>query len=297
MQKVHFINGQNQKVTFTPYEPPFVLESIKGVDAAGTNLILQHPAGMHGALYEGLLLDDREITVTVHIIAQSRRSLYSLKQSLIRQLGSAEYSRGKLGVLWYENDHGRWWTPAVVKQGPRQVGVRKQNWITVQFVFYAPSPDWRAASPSINRMAFLSGGFKFPLSIPAVSAQQPGIKFGSSGYRLSVFSAGDTDSPICIEITGPSVKPCIRSLRTGQVLTVGRSLASGDTLTICTETGKKSAVITRATGQKEDAMGYVDPASSWIVLAPGDNLLEYTSGDDTTRAKVIITSYARFGGV
>lgn len=297
MQSVTFINGRHETININPHSPPYIFESITGIDSADTSIIVQSPAGMDGAIFQDLFLEDREITLNLHVYGCDRTELYQNKQELIRLLGSGYYKGGKKGRFFYENDFGRWWIPAIVRQGAKQIGKRIKNYLPMQVVFYCPDPNFRASEATIDRMAYLSGGFKFPLIIPAVNQENPGIKFGTSGYLLSIFNEGDQEAPIELEITGTALTPKIELKNTGEYIAINQTLAANDKLSINTQPGEKKAVITRANGDIEDAMGYVDPLSTWFSLRTGENVLEYTSGDDTTNASVIVQTWSRYGGV
>lgn len=297
MQSVTFINGRYETIEINPHSPPFVFESISGIDAIDTSIIVQSPASMDGAIYQDLFLEDREITLNLHVYGRDREEMYQNKQELIRLLGSGYYKNGKKGRFFYENDYGRWWIPAIVKQGAKQIGKRIKNYLPMQVVFYCPDPKFRASEVTIDRMAYIRGGFKFPLTIPAVNQENPGVRFGVRGYLITITNAGDQTAPLELEITGTALKPKITLKNTGEYIAVNRTLAIGDKLTINTQPGEKKAMITRANGDIEDAMGYIDPLSTWFSLRPGDNVLEYTSGDDTTNASVIVQTWSRYGGV
>ncbi|HNZ62769.1 MAG TPA: phage tail family protein [Bacillota bacterium] len=297
MQKIRYINPRGEVVEVSPVVPPYIFESVSGIGAVDVTSNIQTPAGMDGALYYGLRLNDREVTLNLHVYGDERRSMYENRSKLIRILGSALNRSGEKGKLFYENDYGRWWIPAVVRQGPRENGRRLRNYFPMQIVFYCPDPAWRTETATVNRLAYLSGGFKFPLNIPAVNQLTPGIRFGSRGYVATIVNDGDVQAPIHVEITGTATRPRIELVKTGEFLAVNRELAAGDRLTISTERGAKLATIVRATGTIENAVGAIDPQSTWFQLQPGPNELSYSSGDDTTTATVIIRTFSRFGGV
>ena len=298
MQRVRYINPRYGEVEIRPdTDGPFIFESISGIHAADTALRVTYPAGMDGSMYHGLTVSDREITLTMHIKGVDREDMYRHRERLIKVLSSSYSARGRQGQLWYENDHGRWWIPAVVSQGPIVMGARKGNYQTVQIVFYCADPDFRMPVPLRAKQAFISGGFKFPLVIPARTEPVPGVRFGLRGYRAVLDVTTDRPTPIEIAITGPALLPKIANSRTGEFLAVNRPLEEGDTLTISTERGQKRAFITDPEGVEINAMGWITTDSVWFQLQPGWNELEYTSGDDTTTARTDITAWPRLSGV
>lgn len=297
MQAVKFINPRYQEIEISRTSYPYVFESITGIDASATTIQARYPAGMDGAMFEGLTLTERTPRLTLHIKGESREHMYKAKQDLINRLSASYSAAGRLGQLWYENDHGKWWIPAVVRQGPVQIGKRIGNNIKVQVVFYCPDGDWRADRPIRARQAYIAGGFKFPLIIPAATEPNPGIRFGSRGYRAIIDNTGDRPTPIEITITGPALLPKVTNNRTGEYLAVNQPLLEGDTLTINTERGNKRAYITHPDGSETNAMGWLEAGSVWFQLEPGENELEYVSGDDTTTASSVIEAWPRVSGV
>ena len=298
MQRVRYINPRFGEVDIRPdSQGPFIFESISGIHAADTALRVTYPAGMDGSMYHGLTVSDREITLTMHIKGVDRADMYRHRERLIKVLSSSYSARGRQGQLWYENDHGRWWIPAVVSQGPIVMGARKGNYQTVQIVFYCPDPDFRMPYPIRARQAYIAGGFKFPLIIPAATEPNPGVMFGSRGYRAVIDITGDRPTPIEITITGPALLPKVTNNRTGEYLAVNQPLLEGDTLTINTERGNKRAYITHPDGSETNAMGWLEAGSVWFQLEPGENELEYVSGDDTTTASSVIEAWPRVSGV
>lgn len=293
MQKVTYIDPHGKETVIHPKATDYIFESITGIGAAETVSATTNPAGLDGSIFQGQRYESREVTLNFHVRGDGLQSLYQRRQKIIGALSAARSRDGLLGVLWYENDYGRWWIPTSVQQGPRNVGARKGNYQSMQTVFYCPDSAWRDDSAIINRLAYISGGFQFPLRIPAGT----GVIFGLRGFHTTVENTGDVQAPVEISITGPATVPKIENRTTGEYLAVEKELEPGDILTISTEHRKKHATITRAGGAVEAAMNYIDPASTWLQLPAGRNNLEYTSGDDTTTSTVTVTFYPRFSGV
>lgn len=282
---------------FSPASGPFVFDSVSGVSGLSSEAQTVQPAGLDGELFFGSLSEAREITLNVHVEGKDLASLYLNRTQLIKSVSSSDNHNGRLGKLRYVNDSGAWWAPAYVYQNPNDRGKRKGLFIPMQIVFRCPDPFWRAELATIDRMAYLSGGFQFVLKIPAVTSAMPGIKFGSKGYKIKLVNNGNQPAPAEIIITGPAKNPTIRNITTGESMRIKRDLQINDVLTINTERGNKQVSILTALGERTDAMGYIDAGSSFFQLQPGTNDLEYLSGNDSTSATVVIKMFDRFGGV
>lgn len=297
MQKIIYISPQGDEIEITPYGPDLVFEQIKGISAIDTQLVISTPASLDGALYQTIMLNDREVTLDFHVHGYDRSEMYKNREYAIRLLSSSINKDGKQGELHYINDYGHWWIPAVIKQGPKETRNRTGRYLHMQVVFYCADPLWRLSDVDMQELAYLSGGFKFPFNIPAITEPEPGVKFGLRGYQAIAYNHGDALTPVQISITGPALQPRITNKTTGEFIAIHQAIEANGSLEINTEKGHRSVVIVAPTGERQSAMGMVTPESSFFQLLPGSNELEYTSGDDTTTAQVIIKSWSRLGGV
>ena len=292
MQKVKYTTPKGDWVVFDR-TPPYLFEKISGIGAEDAQLVTTDSVGQDGKTLHGLYTADREITVSIHIKGDTREKLYRNRLDLITLLSSSENADGQLGRLDYTNDYGTWWIPVAVKRGP-QKNDRSGNYNpSVELIFYAPWPYWRAISPIGGRVAYMDGGLSFPLTIP----QEEGVHFGSKGYSAIIHNAGDRPTAVEIKIKGPSVRPTIYKMETGEYIRVDQSLLEGDVLLIQTMPGERAVEITRADGTVEPAFGYLDLTSTLFQLTPGINTIEYKSDDDTKATEVEIKAYSQFGGV
>lgn len=290
MQQLKYINPQEHEVVFGRI-PPYLLESVKGIGPLDAQPETSDPAAIDGKILEDVSIGDREVTAKVHIHGSTRTLMYSNRMALIAIISPALHKGGKLGRLEYQNDFGRWWTPAMVKRGPQE-NDRSGNYNHASLIFYCPNSCWRGMTPAIDNMAYLNAGFEFPLNIDSVT----GIQFGQQGYNAVIPNIGDSPSPIELTITGPATDPRITKISTGEYIQVRKQLYAGDILYINTTPGAKQVLITRANGLTEGAMGYLKLPPQLFQLDPGENELQYSSGDDTTSATVTVRIFPWYGG-
>lgn len=293
MQRVTFINQSGKKAVFG-LTPPYILESVRGTGMLDAQLMLSDSVGYDGKSYQGSYIEDREVTVSIHIKGNTREDMYKKRMELMAILGLSHQANGEMGRLEYTNDYGTWWIRAVVRIGV-QPQKRVANYNTsISLVFDAPVPYWNDMQPFGDRMAYLDGGLEFPLEIDVNNR----VQFGLQGYQTTITNAGDAPAPVEIHITGPGTTPSIYKLNTDEFIKVNKSIDTGDELVIKTGYGNERRVtINRANGTSESAFGYLDLNSTFFLLDVGENRLEYRSGDDTKTAKIEITGYSQYGGV
>lgn len=292
MQKVKYINPNGREMVIAN-SPPFILESISGIGAIGTQLITTAGAAQDGKSCHDVRLEDREITVKFHIEGASLADMYQQRRNAIRLTASTMHRNGKLGRLIYTNDYGSWQIPCMVKVGVNaDKRIKTFNHCTI--IIYCPSPYWRSLQPDTERLTYLDAGLEFPLELDS----ELQIQFGTRGYENVIYNYGDAPAPLKITITGPATQPEIIKRSTGEFIRISRrELQEGDKLYINTDPDNLEATIIRTNGTTEPAFGYVDLGTTFFLADPGENKLEYQSGDDTTTALVEIEAQSWFGGV
>ncbi len=292
MQKARYINPKGQSAEFCG-APPFIFESITGVDSVNVQMITSEFPGQHGKTSRQVTLSDREVTVAFHVQGNDRADMYEKRRRICAVTSAVLFPNNKpLGKLEYENESGKWWIPCLIKSGAK-FDKRKGNYNHGKVAFYCPEPFWRGYDTEIDYLAFLGGGLEFPLEIDSLS----GVEFGARGYRNTMYNFGDSPAPVQISITGPATEPTIIKTGTGELIRLKKPLAAGDTLVIDTQGQSFHIQIIKSSGAVESPYGYLDLSSTPFTLDPGANQLEYQSGDDTETARVIVTCKPYFGGV
>ena len=291
MQSIKYINPSGRELVIAT-SPPYIFESITGLGAPDVQLLTTSGVYQDGKSLHGLTMEDREIHVKFHVEGSSREDMYRERRNAIRLAVPTLHRDGKLGRLEYTNDHGTWQIPCAIKKGV-DADKRLQNFNHCSITFYCPSPFWRSVQPDSERLTYLDAGLEFPLELDVDLK----VQFGARGYENSVYNYGDVPAPLKITITGPAAQPEIIKRTTGEFIRINRELSAGDKLVINTDPDNIEATILRAGGATEAAFGYMDLDSTFFLADPGENRLEYQSGDDTTTALVEIEAQSWYGGV
>lgn len=138
---------------------------------------------------------------------------------------------------------------------------------------HATDPVIYADAEGTGSVGFPAGGTgrTYPRTYPRV--------YGSSGTTGLVVATNDGDFPVewTATITGPWVNPTITHVGLGRTLTVNVTLASGEVLTVNSET---KSILLGGTASRYSSL--VQPAA-WFDLAPGSNEIRFggASGSGT----------------
>jgi hypothetical protein len=129
-------------------------------------------------------------------------------------------------------------------------------------------------STATTGLATSSGGMMFPATFP--------LSFGSvgSGGIVTVTNAGQFATDAIFTINGPVVNPIIENVTAGAMLTLGITLASGDSLVL--NTANKSIVLNGTASRTSTLL----VGSAWFSLAPGATQLRYRNNGAFTASQL-----------
>ncbi|MEI5909450.1 phage tail family protein [Bacillus spongiae] len=289
MEKLTFINSKGDTIIFEEKEP-FLLQSIDGVEATDVTNQSQRVPFQDGEIPLDTLIEPRIISLTVMLLANSSAELKDYRRKLISVLNP------KLGEgrLLYENNGDVKEISAKIEQMlsfPSGKDNKGTNFQTTIFSFRCSNPYWTDETDTKASLAAYRESLTLPFTLPAV--------LGVEGESAVIFNDGDVDTPLEIELHGPSINPVIENKTTGKLIKVNRELEKGDILYINTDKGKdKKVEIQKADGTIENAFHWLDIfESSLFELVPGENYLSYYADVGTEDAVVNIKYRNRYVGM
>lgn len=282
MRKLTFTNARGESVTLGN-SAPFLVTKLEGAGPA--TIQSQKSPYQDGVTYLESLMEPRQLTLEGAILAKTGDAIFANRRTLS---GVFNPKLGP-GTLRYEYDGGVKEIQAVADGAvvfPDRSGMPTQRFL---INLLCPQPFWLDTSTTGREMSYLAGGLSFPLRL--------GTNFSNRGFQMNFQNAGDVSTPIRFKFFGPAVNPTVTNVTTGEFIRVKRELLEGDYLEVDTSFGNKRVEIVREDGSRENAFHYIDLASTFFSLVPGANKLEYSSSDDSTRAKVQITYKNRYVGI
>lgn len=148
------------------------------------------------------------------------------------------------------------------------------------------NPFWREAAEKRDDIAAWIGSLEFPVEIPETGMQ---IGYRQPSLIVNVYNGGDVRTGVRIEFQalGDVVNPVITNVDSQEFIRLNINLQEGDILTLSTGYGDKWAKLFRD-GITTDALRYVDVDSTFLQLAPGDNLIRYDAEQGLSNLEVSI---------
>ena len=263
--------------------PPYIIGTLSGTGGPELTVLSSTAPGVAGVLSGGIHVEPREISCTIHERGNDRRGMYENRFRLIQMLAPYEDE----GMLYYANDYITLRISARPLNAP-EFTARLCHYNQAELRFWCPFPYWESLTEQSSQMAYLDEGFTFPFSFD--------ISFASMQNKAAVLNSGSVPAPLEITIRGPATNPAVINDTTGEQIKIFHTIAEGELLKINTRQGKKSVRI-ESGGIEKDAFHYIDPQSSFFQLQPGENLLRYSSEDETEPTQVLVRFRELYAGV
>ena len=290
-EKLVYENSKGQSIQFGN-EKPFILVNVAGTGNAEVDVQTQKAPFQDGATYIDSLLMQRDISLTVLVLAENQEELFMRRA----ELQSVLNPKIGPGALIYDYGIDKKLIEAVPSVLPAFVpGEENRTSVSqvAQIEITCPDPFWRVDYAIEEPMAAFVGMFEFPLGIP----ESEGIEMGTEGEIRVLLNNGDVTAPVEIEFKGPCTNPRIDNHTTGEFIKVNQELGENDVLYINTAFGNKRVEIKDEDGIATNAFGWIDLASTFWQLQPGENEIEYTADTGQENATLMVSWRERYLGV
>lgn len=261
---------------------PYILQVLDGTGIPSSDTETLKSPNQDGSSYVQTLLNEREIEVEMAILENEFPDLFTLKESVCAILNPKyrltvlyEYPGGSKEII------GHLSSEVIFTRG----GMR--GYQKAAFTIECSDPMWTDDDDTGVVLAVSAPTFYFPLVF------DPEITFSEAQNKtVTINNNGHVATPITIQFFGPSENPIITNETTGEFIKVNKTLAAGEVMIITTGFGQKSVTIDGV-----NSFGFIDPASTFFDLEPGDNVITYDADSGADSAEVIITYRNRFTGV
>lgn len=164
-----------------------------------------------------------------------------------------------------------------------------------QISIICPKPYFKSVDEIIANFNEVTSLFQFPFSISEAGMELSVI---TTNIRKSIVNTGDVDTGIVIKLfaIGTVVNPVIYDVFNKTHFKLNFTMQPSDTLVINTNVGEKSVELIRD-GVSTNAMGYMQPDSTWFVLSAGDNVFTYDAESGDSNLQLTFTTSVLYGGV
>lgn len=255
-------NAEGATVKLRPAKPYF-LSKVDGMGSIRQSVNTFTAPDQDGAFFISGNLDMRNVTLEGNLVAAGPEELAELRRSFLRVLTPKQQ-----GTLVYRDRQ----IACVVEEAGFAEGTSHR--VPAFFIsLLCPSPFFEAINAIRAELAAWVDAFSFPLSIPA-----SGIEMGYRQPSQIITVENDGDAPCGMEIIfnalGSVVNPSLLNVDTGEYVKLLSTMAAGQELRVFTHfAGKRVEKLVGTT--VSNAFALIDPGSTFLQLAPGENTMKY----------------------
>ena len=260
-------------------EGRLTLLSAEGLESPPLRLSIAKGAGMDGAISASLRLEPRRIVLEALLDFKGldEAGMAEERVAICTALRPAK----KGGTISVRRGGRARSIEALPARAPVFAKKRwNEAWQRVRLEFVCPRPFFRSVVPVVSSVRYYASLTEF--GEEGIELSLEGFEFSRiehSGERTTtIVNDGNENAPVRIRFTGPMVNPYIKNRTTDAVIRITQMIQQGEYLEIDTEPGKRSIRLFQ-NGAERNGMHYLDLASSFWQLAPGENLVEL--GDES----------------
>jgi len=292
MQKITFTNKYGNSLTFARGFP-YMLEHIGGIGTVLSKPLTQRGFMQDGSRYFGSLLEPREMSLILWIQGTTREDLLAKRNGVL----SVFNPKAGEGKLTYSNDSGTWQIAATVTQTPQIDTVHNALVQRFSIALYCADPAWLEAGEGEQEESFTAfdGGVSFPANCYAGdNTVDTPLTFGTQGDTVTIDNQGNLETPLLIEFKGPGLRHRMVNTATGEKVELVLPLKASESVFVNTKPQSIEAY-RMVNGKKVMAFNYLNPASKYFSLSPGENNIMFSAAHGEATATVTYTE--RFVGV
>ena len=250
--------GETLKLT---HNSSYTIINIEGLTPPKASINTSFFAGGDGAGFNSARMDTRNIVLTIAPeipVERNRINLYRFFQ--VKRRVTIAYSNGTRNVVidgYVESVEGNLFSS-------RQ---------SIDISIICLQPYFKDAMTIISDLSRILSNFEFPFDITEEGTE---ISIFDPIYAVNVKNNGDAPNGVTITLfaNGEVVNPIIYNVNTRDEFALNFTMQKGDLITIDTNRGYKSVILTRL-GINTNLINKVKKFSTWFTIDVGENLFTY----------------------
>lgn len=283
-------NAQGETLQLYPSDD-YILTEMAGITPADAIINAVEVAALDGSRFNTSRVMARNLTITVKV----RGTDTAVRQ---RRVNLYRYAKTKQKIRVYiANDQRDVYIDGYLESLQDAGSIFTEDQRLMMSVI-CPDPFFRdnGTGEQIIGFSSVTANFFFPFGI---EVGEP-VPLSVRSYKTSqnIINGGDTATGMVLTVKalGSVSNPVFFDESTGGSMSFDISLVSGDELIISTVHGAKSAKLRRG-GVTTNVINTLTPDSTWLELAPGDNVFYYTATSGATSMELTFSFINLFEGI
>ena len=296
-----YINERGDSLSFSTASTYHVnMKDVSGLSDIRNDIYSINSMGQDGDTFLGNRIKSRDIEIVGHINERDKERVHRFRRRMNNILNPQFKA-----TLIYELGDFRRVIDCTIDNAP--VFVRRPIFEEFTIQLSCLNPFWREDAELRQDIATWVGGFEFPIDRPDDDLPQ-GLEIPIEGtweigWRelaliVPLFNGGDVRAGMRIEFRalGSLLNPSLLNVNTGEFIKINFAMIAGDVITVTTGWGEKGVTLRRA-GETTDIFRFLDPDSTYLQLAVGDNLFRYDADENMESLDITIHHHNFFLGV
>lgn len=289
MKTLKYINSLGAEITFKQsHSAPFILKKFN--PKTSVNIYSSKGSGQNGSTYFGNDLNEGDLPLEFAIKTASQMDYLKLKKKLY-QLFNPLLGEGR--IVYFDGLVEKTIT-CIPEELPFIVDINTHvGEGTIDLT--AHNPFWTDLTEQKHEITLWVPNFSFPLELSSEGME--------IGYRSEILTANannvgdvETGMRIVFKALASVTNPSLVNINTKEQIKINTTMLKGQTITITTGYGEKR-VISKMAGIESNLFNSLAAGSTFLQLAPGDNLFRYNADDGIDYLSVTIYHSNRYLGV
>lgn len=270
MQQVIYKNSKGEELKFG-MQPPYVLQTIKGVGEVDTIISTNKSPFQDGSTYLNSKFESRDIFMQIAIVNREEKELFKSRE-FIQKVFNPKLGEG---TLTYITPNGNYEIKGVA-DGTPIFSDFSNGVVTCQINLFCADPFWY--SKDSNTYAF-NAPYEPLFEFPFFSDETTKIEFGLEQEIIRINNTGTIYTPIIIEFDGGLKNATLTNVTTGEYIKINKELLFGETLIIDTSFGSRKIKL-QSDGIESNGFKYMSLDSKFLQLLEGENEIKYVAESD-----------------
>lgn len=277
-------NSKGEIFELTRDSANYYIIGVQGLTRPATAVNSSTGGTVDGAFYNSSRVEQRNIVIDIVIngdIEANRQRLYQI------------FPMKTKCTVYFTNANRNVQIDGYVEVLEGDLFVQREQ---IQISIICPRPYFEDLETLYTELSRIVRKFEFPFSI---EENEP-IPFSEIvDYPLcTINNGGDVASGCIMTVTFTANVTGLTIYNSTSQTFIGFNyiFAAGDTLTINTNTGQLSAIVTRS-GQNVNILNYLTEGSTWFKLSPGDNNFTYSTSIGGEAVRIVFATTNLYGGV
>jgi len=286
MARLTYTNERGQSIKLGD-SPPFLVTKIDGLGSVQNEIQRQSAPGQDGATVTSSALAERNLVIEGVILAPD---VDWYRRQLLRAFNP------KLGgTLRYERGDVKREIEVIPEMAPVFPSDYSKKYQLFALTLLCPSPFWQSIEKMKAEIAIWRGAFEFPLELVEEGIE---VGFREPSLIVNIFNLGDVSCGMEIRFKALATveNPSLFNVNTREELKINKTMTAGEVIIVTTHFGNKR-VESHLNGAVSNAFNWLDLGSTFLQLAPGDNLFRYDADEGLDNLEVDIYYIPQYLGV